>query len=62
MPNRSIIIGFIVGVLLGISTAAVAAAIYGDGYLLGWEVVNSRGDTICDSPFVWSAIQQIECD
>jgi len=33
-----------------------------DGYLLNWDIKNADGDTICSSPYVWSARQEIECD
>ena len=56
---------FLLGYLLGVTTAAactvLAAQVVGSGYLYGWDV-QFRGETICSSPYVWTGIREIECD
>jgi hypothetical protein len=49
-------LGFILGLLLG-----YAVNVYANGYLMGWEVTKD-GVTICDDPYMWSTLKEIECD
>lgn len=35
------------------ASAYAARIVGGDGYLMGWDVVNGDGDTVCSNPFVW---------
>lgn len=54
--------GVICGVLIGVAGSAVAATIQGNnGYLMGWEVTGDDGK-ICDDPYIWVGIREIECD
>ncbi len=56
------IAGLVAGLVIGIAITANAAVIVGDnGYAIGWTV-EKDGEKICDAPFIWVGIQQIECD
>jgi hypothetical protein len=57
---KRFIVGFVVGLILGGSTA-YAAGVFGSGYLFGLTVTKD-GDDICDSPYVWARTHEIECD
>jgi hypothetical protein len=59
---RKIAIGFIAGMIAGAAVPVGAAALVGStGYLFGWTVTMD-GDEVCDTPFVWTALREIECD
>jgi hypothetical protein len=55
------VVGVVVGVLLAGSAAMATPRIIGDGYLFGWTVT-VEGEEVCDTPFVWSGIREIECN
>jgi hypothetical protein len=66
-PRSGFLLGLLLGTLLGSASVLVAEAmeprVVGDsGYLIGWEIVDSDGDTVCDDPFVWKELRQMECD
>lgn len=59
---KKFILGFILGLLFGVVTAAYAAKIVGNnGYLIGWDV-NYKGEIICSDPYIWTSTREIECD
>lgn len=33
-----------------------------DGYLSGWDVTDSNGETVCSDPYVWHSTSELECD
>ena len=51
-------IGFVIGLLLG---GAVPAFAMSTGYLFGWTVTKD-GEEVCDAPFIWPTLREIECD
>lgn len=60
---RKFISGLAAGVILGITLSASAAMVVGNtGYLMGWDVVLSNGNTVCTDPYVWPGTREIECD
>ena len=58
---RQLVIGIAIGIVIGASASAVAAGIFGTGYLEGWTV-SKDGEEVCDSPFVYPGSKEIECD
>lgn len=55
-------VGLITGLLLGAVVPVSAAAVVGStGYIFGWTVTMD-GNEICDAPFVWVELREIECD
>jgi hypothetical protein len=55
--------GLVLGVVLGIAGASLAAEIVGSqGYLLGGWSVTKSGAEVCDTPFIWTGTKEIECD
>ena len=59
---RRFLAGFILGLLVGGTTTAIAAQLVGDtGYLMGWDITKD-GETICSDPYVWTATHELECD
>jgi hypothetical protein len=62
MNRKSLLIGFILGFVTAVSGTVFAAKIVGgNGFLMGWDVTY-KGRTICDSPYIWAALREIECD
>lgn len=60
---RRFLLGLACGLALGIAVPAAAQHVVGDnGYLMGWDVVSSRGGTICRDPYVWVGTREIECE
>jgi hypothetical protein len=58
---RKFAAGLFLGLLLGGSTAAWAAGVFGSGTLSGWSVTK-EGEEVCSDPDVDIASKQIECD
>jgi len=59
---RNFMFGLAIGLLMGAAGTAVAAQIVGqDGFLMGWEITKG-GEVICDSPWVWTSLHEIDCD
>jgi hypothetical protein len=59
---RKYIVGFAVGVALGAAVPASAAVIVGSmGYLWGWTVT-VNGNEVCEDPYIWPTLREIECD
>lgn len=54
------VIGFLVGLLLGAVTTA--AAHLSQGYLNGWDVVRKDGGIICQDPYIYPNVREIECE
>ncbi len=59
--KKSLILGFILGMLTATSSTVFAVKVLGTGYLMGWEVTYN-GRTICDDPYIWSGTREIECN
>ena len=58
---KHFVLGFISGVMVTASLPVAAATLVGgSGYLLGWSVT-INGREVCDSPFVWPSIREIDC-
>lgn len=56
-------IGFVLGLFAtGIVIASAPRIIGGSGFLMGVEVKDDDGNTICSDPYFWSGINEIECD
>jgi hypothetical protein len=53
--------GLLLGLLLGGSTAAWAAGVFGSGSLSGWTVTK-EGEKVCSDPGINIASKEIECD
>ncbi len=58
---KGFVFGFILGVTVASGAASAALVVGQNGYLSGWTVTKD-GEEICDSPFAWTAIKEIECD
>ena len=59
---HNFIVGVVLGLMIGSAAGAFAAVLAGDdGYLSGWTVMKD-GEEICSDPFVWTSINEIECD
>jgi hypothetical protein len=55
------IAGMLLGLFLGGSATALAAGVFGDGYLSGWSVTKD-GEEVCSDPSVSTGTKEIECD
>lgn len=61
-PMKKFLLGLLIGLTFGIAITAHAQKIVGgDGYLVGWTVTVEGGE-VCDTPFVWTSLREIECD
>jgi hypothetical protein len=59
---KRFVLGLVTGLALGVSLSAAAAKLVGDnGFLIGWEVTVD-GEVVCDSPYIWVSLLEIECD
>jgi len=56
---RRFVFGLIVGLLLG--SVVTATAQLAQGYLNNWDVVQG-GVVICQDPYVWPSLREIECE
>lgn len=55
---------FIAGLILGISIGTVTL-LFADGYMMGWVVRVETREGLkveCEDPYLWSSVQEIECD
>jgi hypothetical protein len=50
---------FILGVVVGLSLG-MAVSVFADGFLIGWAVT-LNGNIICEDPYMWNSIKEIEC-
>lgn len=58
-------LGFVMGMFAAgsvVATAYETRIIGGDGFLMGVEVTDDDGDTICTDPYYWSSTKELECD
>ena len=56
------VFGLIAGLIIGVAGSGSAQTLVGDmGYLFGWDVTYN-GETICSDPFIWTGVNEIECD
>ena len=59
---KKYLIGFICGMVFGVTGSVFAAKIVGgNGYLMGWDV-SVGGEQVCRDPFIWPTLREIECD
>ena len=55
------LLGFVLGLTVGVASAAFAAVVSGDsGHLSGWFVTKD-GEEICSDPYVSIREREIEC-
>lgn len=63
--------GFILGLLLGLTVGTAAGVLAsehtprivgGDGYLLGYDIIDQDSDILCRDPWVWTSTKEIECE
>ena len=55
------IAGFVAGLVLGGTAGVHAAGCFGSGYAMGWTV-ELNGEEVCSDPYIWTGINEIECD
>ncbi len=63
--KKNLVAGYVLGLVLGLTSAAAAATVVGNGYLHGWTVavnLDSGEQLTCSDPYVWSSIRELECD
>lgn len=54
--------GIFCGIIIGTTGLVQGQAIIGGaGYLIGWSVTY-RGQIICDDPWIWNGVREIECE
>ena len=58
---RNFVIGLVLGIFLGSSAGALAAGVFGSGYLSGWSVTKD-GKEVCSDAYVYGGSKEIECD
>jgi len=58
---RNMFLGLVAGIVLSASVSAMAAGVFGNGYMMGWTVM-VNGEEVCSDPFVYPASREIECD
>jgi hypothetical protein len=59
---RRFLLGFFCGVIASATVGVFAAQVVGgNGWLRGWSIMKD-GEEICDDPYVWVSIKEIECD
>lgn len=58
---KKFVSGLLIGVGVGVAIPVSAATLVGStGYLFGWSVT-VKGREICDSPYVWVSLREIDC-
>ncbi len=58
---QQFLLGLVVGIAVGCSVAALAADVFGTGYLSGWTVTKT-GVEVCADPLVIADTKAIECN
>lgn len=61
-----LLLGFVLGVIVGISvidhSEAASAKIVGEGMLIGVDIVDDSGSVICSDPLWSPRLKELACD
>jgi hypothetical protein len=59
-------IGIAIGAVLGAPPTQGAIRdpriVGGDGYLIGWDIIDANGESLCVEPYVWTSTHELECE